>query len=244
MLKSHKLVAEAKREAIDVVFGDDKEEIPGALELLGEIAVEEGNYSAAVDAWQRLIKDYGDDPAAKRASVMMPKLREAVLSLTDASVNDAVAQNHLLSADFWSSGRDRTFTIDSSWLPKVEAALHWYDRVIAEFPGSAAARLAFERKLMTIRGWETGGRYSTKFGIEENFEKWMPEMVKTFREFEKAFPDAASLQAFRFQIAQAYWRQKQWKPAREWLEAIVEKDAGANGFYKDLAERRLKKLEY
>lgn len=72
----------------------------------------------------------------------------------------------------------------------------------------------------------------------------MPLVLATFEVFERDFPEAPSLQAFRFQIAQAYWGHRGWDNARKWLELIVEKAGSEPSFYKDLAERRLQKLEF
>jgi hypothetical protein len=51
--------------------------------------------------------------------------------------------------------------IDASWLPHVEMAVDWYDRVIKEFPGSDAAELAYERKLFALIGGKELGEDST-----------------------------------------------------------------------------------
>ena len=73
---------------------------------------------------------------------------------------------------------------------------------------------------------------------------YMPRLLQTFEAFEKDHPDASTLQAFRYQIAQAYWEQKNWNSTREWLNKIIDKAGENDSFYRDLAERRLKKVEY
>lgn len=60
----------------------------------------------------------------------------------------------------------------------------------------------------------------------------------------QAFPEDASLPAFRFQIAQAYWKMKNWKETEEWLQEIIDQEGEEDSFYRDLAERRLVKLKY
>ncbi len=72
----------------------------------------------------------------------------------------------------------------------------------------------------------------------------MPLLLSTFASFERDHPEASTLQAFRYQIAQAYWKNKNWEKTREWLNLILKKSGKDESFYKDLAERRLKKVEY
>lgn len=69
-------------------------------------------------------------------------------------------------------------------------------------------------------------------------------LVDTFNKYAKDFSDSASLQAFRYQIAQAYWGQKDWQQTRAWLNQIVEASGEQDSFYSDLAKRRLQKVEY
>jgi hypothetical protein len=72
----------------------------------------------------------------------------------------------------------------------------------------------------------------------------MPQILETFASFEKDHPTASTLQGFRYQIAQAYWGNKDWAKTREWLNLIIKQSGEGDSFYKDLAERRLKKVEY
>ena len=134
--------------------------------------------------------------------------------------------------------------IDSSWIPKVEAALNWYDRTISEFPNSAASRLAYKGKMKTLLGWKEPGKYGSPQGIKGDFSKYMPMLLATFMEYKKANPTDPSLQAFRYQIAQTYWSAKDWKNTRKWLNEIIERSEGKEGFYHSLANLRLKKIEY
>lgn len=75
------------------------------------------------------------------------------------------------------------------------------DRVIKEFPGTYAAELAYSRKLFAIIGWEEPGQYGTKYGIMNDFKKFIPILLQTFESFEAAFPESSFLQGFRYQIA-------------------------------------------
>jgi hypothetical protein len=173
----------------------------------------------------------------------LPLLASVLGQVADETVNEAGARVYLRSADFWAKDRDRIFKIDSSWIPNVEAAAFWYDKVIAEFPGSVAARMAYEDKMRTLIGWKELGQSGQSHGVRAS-SSYLPQLEETFRSYEKAYPSASSGQAFRYVIAQAYWSKKDWSKTREWLNEVLAKDAGANSFYKDLAERRLKKIEY
>ncbi|MBZ5724277.1 MAG: tetratricopeptide repeat protein [Acidobacteriia bacterium] len=214
-----------------------------ALYYMGQIAFDEGNYSTAVDDWARLVKDH---PTSKRATELkdrLTQLREVFAKASDSSVSSAVAQSYIRNGDFWSES-DRKFTIDSSWMPMVEVALGWYDKVIAEFSGSDAAELAYQRKLFALLGWKDLSQYGSSYGLKSNFAKYMPMVLKTFAEFEVAFPASPYLQAFRYQIAQGYWSRKDWASTREWLNKIIESGRGQPSFYTEAARARLSKVEF
>ena len=244
MLIDHGLSDDAQRELIEVLFSDaEAAEKASALDLLATIAVGQNNFKAALNSWTRLIDEYPTSAEAIKAKKQLPLLASTIGEAADEIVDDATALIYLRSANFWSKGRDRKFTWDTSWIPSVEAAIHWYDRVIAEMPGSSSARLAYEQKMRTILGWKDSGKYGESHGIEKDI-KYLPELVATFRAYEAEFPNATRVQGFRFLIAQSYWGQKDWAETRKWLNEIIAKDGGANSFYKDLAERRLIKVEY
>ena len=240
MLLDHGLTTEAQKELIDLVFSErNSPDKPKALNLLASIAVDKNNLHAAIDAWGRLIRIYPSSPEAVAARNKLPLLTSVLGQVSEEVMSDATARVLLRNADFWSKGRDKIFLIDGSWIDNLEAAVFWYDTVIAGYKGTTAARIAYEDKMRTLLGWEGSGR----------FDKAVPGapvviLEETFREYEKAFPQAAAQQAFRFQVAQAYWRAKNWVKTREMLTEIIDKDGGANSFYKDLAERRLKKVEH
>jgi len=239
------LTSEAQKELIDLVFAPGNiADKPKALNLLATIAVDKNNLKAALDAWNRLIRMFPASPEATAAKARLPLLASVLGQVSEETISDATARVFLRNADFWAKDRDRIFRIDSSWIPNVEAAVFWYDKLIAEQPGTTAAKTAFEEKMRTLLGWKDSGQYGGSHGVRGNPGTYLPMLESTFREYEKAFPQSAALQAFRFQVAQAYWRQKNWQKTRELLNEILEKDAGANSFYKDLAERRLKKVEY
>ena len=245
MLNQHGLAQEAKSELIDIIFSkSDDSSKAQAYYLLGSIAFEENKVSVALDSWRELAQKYPNSTQAKTVKDRINELAEIVGESAKESIENAVALSYLRHGDFWSRGKDNKFTIDSSWIPNVETAIKWYDKVISEYPKSVASRIAYQDKMRTLLGWEDPGRYGSKHGIEESFDKYMPLLLETFAAFEKEHPNASTLQAFRYQIAQAYWSNKNWVKTREWLNLIIKESGEGDSFYKDTAQRRLKKVEH
>ena len=58
------------------------------------------------------------------------------------------------------------------------------------------------------------GQDGKSYGIKSDFTKYMPLLLQAFEGFEKDHPDASTLQAFRYQIAQAYWEHALMSEAR------------------------------
>ena len=55
-----------------------------------------------------------------------------------------------------------------------------------------------------------------RYVVERMTGEWKSHItLYQSRHFEKDFPKAGSLQAFRYQIAQAYWGEKDWEKTRE-----------------------------
>jgi len=245
MLLNLDLKMDAKREYIDVIFSNNSESDKAkAYYQLGNIAFSEMNISGALDSWNSLVKKY---PLSKEAGLVKNKiddLRKVVNESLDKEIDNAVAKSYLKNADFWSAGKDNKFIIDSSWITVTEAAVKWYDKTIAEFPDTSAAELAYVGKLRTLIGWKENTRYGEAYGVQSNFDYYMPIVLDTFASFEKSFPKSSMLQGFRYQIAQSYWKHKDWSNTRSWLNKIIEIDGADDSFYKQLAELRLKKVEY
>lgn len=244
MLNQHGLTREAKSELIEVIFSKSDLDKAQAYYLLGSIAFDENKISVALDSWRDLVKKYPNSAQAKTVKDRIGELAEIVGESAKESVENAVALSYLRHGDFWSRGKDNKFTIDSSWIPNVETAIKWYDKVISEFPRSVASRIAYQEKMRTLLGWEEPGKYGDKLGIKSSYGTYMPQLLETFSSFEKDHPTASTLQAFRYQIAQAYWRNSDWVKTREWLNLIIKESGEGDSFYKDLAERRLKKVEH
>ena len=206
-LNEHGLTTDAKRELINLIFekrskSDDKAQ---AYYLLGNIAFSEDRIKVALNSWEHLVDKYPNSEEAGLVKDRIAELSEIVIGSAKENLDNAIARSYLRHADFWSEDKSEIFKIDSSWIPNVEAAIKWYDKVLIEFPNSKASRIAYEGKLRTLLGWKEVGEDGRYYGIRSDFTKYMPLLLQTFERFEKDHPDASTLQAFRYQIAQAYW---------------------------------------
>ncbi len=241
----HNLIDNAKEVFIDTYQSNktsnaDKAE---ALYWLGQISFDENNYTVAFEDWNQLVKKYPDSEQAVEIQERLSQLKDIIEQVSTSSISSVVARSFIKNGDFWSEAKQR-FTIDPSWLPNVELAIEWYNRVIEEFPGSNAAEIAFQRKMFALLGWEESGRYGSSYGVKNNFNKYMHLVLQTFSEFSNAFPESSYLQGFRYQIAQAYWSEKKWKETKEWLNKIIAASNGEETFYTQTAKARLQKVEW
>ena len=247
MLEEHGLREDSKRELIDVLFApkSTKTEQAKALYLLGSISVDEGRVEAGLSRWRELQTKYPETEEAKHVTERAEALSSLVGESAKSFVTNAVASTYLRHADFWSRGKSSIFSIDSSWIPKVETAITWYDLVLDEFPHSPAALVAFESKMKTLIGWKDPGEVGMRYGLfrVEN-DPHMALLIQCFEDYLAAFPKAGSRQAFRYQIAQTYWHRQDWENTRIWLNKIIESEPNGKSFYIDLARRRLEKVEY
>ncbi len=169
-------------------------------------------------------------------------------------VENSIARSYLQNAEFWASGvRNDRWTIDSSWLDQIKLACEWYDRVIAEFPGTPSARLAYIEKFKTILG-KTG---TEPYGVGKSHDKYIDPLMNTYKNLAKEFPNDEFLPALRFQIAQIFWRRDRlaferqvdeasnpesslapdsisgYETTEQWLRAMLEGDS--NSFYSQVA---------
>lgn len=248
LMITHGLTEDAKRVIIDAIFDSKKSnEKAYGYYLLGKIAFAEKNMSVAIETWGILISQYPNTEFAKSAADLLPQMSDVLSKESRHNVQNLKARLYLRNADFWSEDRDRFWGIDTSWLLPVEAAIKWYDLTITEFPKSEAARQAYIAKVRTLLGWKRSGQYGQAYGLRGSLKKatYMSSLLQTFEDFQKDFPDEiSSHQAIRYQIAQVYWRDKDWGRTRKWLKLIVSVDKSDESFYRDLAERRLKVVEY
>ena len=139
-----------------------------ALYYMGQISFDDAHYSIALNDWQTLINEFPTNQKAVEIKDRLSQLREVFAKVSDASISSTIAQSYMNNGDFWSDA-DKKFTIDASWMPHVELAIQWYDKVIAEFPGSDGAEIAFQHKLFTIVGWKEIGEYANSYGIRADF---------------------------------------------------------------------------
>lgn len=244
-LYAHGLNDDASRAFLSILHeegssGSAKSE---ALYFLGQIAFDDGKFEVAMNDWLRLIESYPSSERAQEISGRLDQLRDVVGDFADASLTSAIARSYVRNGDFWSKAGER-FLIDSSWLPSVELAIEWYDQVIDEFPGTPSAELAYRKKLLSLGGWVEPGQYGSSYGVREDFDLYMPQLVGAFEDFLRAFPDSRYLDGFRYQIAQAYWRERRWADTEAWLNRIIESSDGSATFYTQLARARLAKLTY
>lgn len=199
------LIADAKKELIDIIFSKDEKPKPEAYYILGNIAYEEKNISSAIDSWKKLVNKYPKSSQAVLVKDRIKQLAEITGETTKVAIENLVAQSYLSYADFWSEGKDVMFNIDPSWINPVDAAIKWYDKIILEYPKSEASKVAYQGKLKTLLGWKQSG--IANYGLEgDNFTHYIDLTLSTFAAFEAEHPDASTLQAFRYQIAQVYWK--------------------------------------
>ena len=244
VLLENQLTREAQKELIDLIFlpGTTLDK-PKALNLLASIAVDQNNYKGAISAWQKLIRLYPNTPEAIAAKRNLPLIASILGERGEEIVQEATARILLKNADFWSKDKSKINSIDASWIDEIQAAIFWYDKVIENYPGTDAARIAHEDKIRTLIGWKEIGSQGESYGVKKS-PSYLPLLEIAFREYERGFPEATNIQGFRFQLAQAYWLNKNWLKTREFLTEIIKKDGDGNSFYRDLAERRLRKIEY
>lgn len=241
---AHNLKQKALEELITVYHNSKSPDIKSeALYLLGNISFEDNNYSTAFDDWKKLVSDFPNSKYANEIKGRLDQLKDVIQKVTDENISSAVARSYLNNGDFWSES-DNKFLIDGSWLPNVKLATEWYDKTIKEFPNTNAAETAYRKKLFTLFGWKETGQYGQSYGLKKDFDKYMPLILQTFQEYEMNFPESASLQGFRYQIAQGYWREKDWAKTKEWLQKIIDSSNGKATFYTETAKARLKKVEY
>ena len=242
---THNLNDKAKELFIGILYDSQESDAAKAEALywLGQISFQEGRYSTALNDWRKLIKKYPQTTQAREISDRLKQLNEIISKPPKEHLASAVAKSYLNNGDFWSKS-DETFTIDATWLPKVEMAIEWYDRTINEFPKSAAAEIAYQKKLFALLGWKDPGDDGAAYGLKADFGKYMPQVLATFAEFENNFPESSYLQAFRYQIAQAFWEQKDWENTKLWLQKIIDAAKGEETFYTQTAKARLNNIEY
>ena len=217
-------------------------EMSAGMYLLGLISFEQGKFHSALRVWQTLIEEFPESYEGKIVVDRLAELEHLTQGKTTQYIDEARASMYLRNGDFWTTGRNSEFVLDTSYINNIEAALHWYDKAIVEFPKSAAARLAHEQKLRTLIGWKNPNDFGMAYGAVGEFSEYIPRVLEAFAAFEKEFPDTPTLQPLRFQIAQLYWNNKDFVNTERWLRAVISSGNDQDSFYSDLADRRLRKL--
>ena len=195
MLKQHGLIDDAKRFFIEIVHSELATDADKAASLynLGVIAFNAKQLQVAFDTWQDLIEQYPESDEGKIVSERISYLASEIVDLSSDVVEDEIARSYLQHGDFWSDDiKRRRWLIDSSWLDETELACEWYDKVIAEFPGTPAAQLAYLEKFKTILGKDEAESY----GIGKSFSEYIEPLLATYEDFVKAFFPIAILHLF------------------------------------------------
>jgi tetratricopeptide (TPR) repeat protein len=213
-----------------------------ALYTLGQISFDENRYGVALSDWKKLTKLYPQSPEAHEVSAQMAVLSGIMQKASETTLSSAVASAYIVNGDFWSKAGD-TYMIDSSFLPRADLAIAWYNRVIQQFPGSDGAELAYQREMFALLG-TPGSQTEQGTGVQADYKKYMPELLDTFTRYETAFPNGSQLQAFRYQIAQVYWSNRDWANTQLWLQKVIDNGKGVQTFYTEAAKARLTKVKY
>lgn len=240
----HGLLEDAKRGFIDIALDGKAEDDEKAksLSALGDIAFDQGKIALALETWTELIETYPDSEETRLVTERLDQIGQIVESTTDSTAENVVARSYIRHGDWWSRGKEERIIIDTSWIPSDQVAISWYERVISEFPNSPSATLALKKKFYTVYGWEESGKYGNTYGVKKTGR--VSDLIEVFVELETVSPDDIDLQRFRYMIAQSFWNNRKFDETREWLQQIIDADDGKGGFYSDLAEWRLKKVEY
>ena len=257
MFLLHNLNSEAKKELIEVIFSNqnamNKAE---AYYILGTLAFEENNISASLETWGQLITAFPESEQAKLVKDKINQLSEIVGEESRTNVESAIARFYLRNADFWSESKSKVFRIDGSWIPNIEAAAKWYDKVIDEFPKTRASQRAYEDKMHSLIAklkalkeeqaeaikdlassirrypsvYDSNYIKESKADIDKEYEtdfnQYIPQLLETFSAFQKDHPEVSSLQAFRYQIAQIYWIKDRNSPATTKWLKLIIEQAG------------------
>ncbi|MDD2338106.1 MAG: hypothetical protein PHD01_16225 [Geobacteraceae bacterium] len=209
-------------------------------------------YDIAIEEWKILIQYYPKMDETMAVKERIALLQEVSTKVDDLSIASPLAQSYLKNGDYWSEST-MTYKIDPSFLDTLQMAIDWYDVTIKECKGTAAAELAYARKLFALLGWEKerhlAGSSSTEgVGLKidskrypDKYAECFNKFLDTFSCFETDFPESPYLQGFRLQIAQQYWKDKDWNNTRKWLEKMVAAGNDEATFYTHVAKKRLER---
>lgn len=249
MLSQHGLVQEAKLAYINLLFDTDDETAKSAcLYNLGLISFNEDNLHIALETWKLLLKEFPDSKEGKTVAERIDFLSSRLEELSNDYIDNEIAKSYLDHAKFYSDRfKARTWIIDTSYLNKFDMALHWYDKVISEFPGTAAANIAYIDKFKTILGDDgrDGDGFNKYVFSKKSYARsqYLPLMLICFEDYARAFPESSLLNRMRYQIAQAYWYLDDMDQAVVWLEKVIANGQGDDDFYVYTAKQRMMQLK-
>ena len=159
---------------------------------------------------------------------------------------------------FLTASETISWGIDTSWLSNEDMALHWYDKVIAEFPKTNAARtelmsenlrLLWEAAEVSGGGFKAaafgGGDYGD-YGNKKAARNYMALMViSCFEDYMLDFPDGVICRnRMRFQQeGQSHWILNDNEKATLWLKKIVDSGQGDDDLYVYVAKQRMANLD-
>ena len=166
----HNFNETAKEKFLSIYHSADSsdDEKAEALYIIGQIVYEEGNYSLALEDWELLIAKFPESKYAKQVATLYSQISDIVTFDSDKSKISLIARAYLQNGDFWSNA-DREFIIDSSWMPGVEIALKWYNKVLKEFPNTPSAEVAYRRKLFALLGSSNPDDNQRLFGLKDRY---------------------------------------------------------------------------
>ncbi len=248
MLAQHGLIRDAKLAYINLMFRVDDDTVRAkCLYELGMISFRENDIGMAINTWRTLIEEFPDSEEGQavkeRIDVLSSKLEEVLIGDSEST-----ASLYLDNADFFSNRfRKDSWTIYTDGFNEIDMAMHWYDKVIAEFPKTDAAHRAYVRKFKTLvgRNRSGGGGFGEAVyrGKKKAARNYITLMVLCFEGYMLDFPDGVFANRMRYQIGQAYWELNDDETATLWLKKIVDSGKGDDDFYVYAARQRMANLD-
>ena len=170
--------------------------------------------------------------------------------------SDSSPKTYLHNGNFYSEDKGRLLGVDTSFIDPLKASIYWYDKVIEEFPNTPECNQALKEKIKTIVGWKAGyGDNKRHYGLNGHTGsgEYFDMIEVTFKKLETDYPGDPHLEAYAYQVAQAYFYHiqvyKHLYPIHifeslkakyeEWLRKTIELARGRDTFYSHLAKMHL-----
>ncbi len=255
MFYKHRLVEDAKRAAIQVLFTD---RAPAAQlrckSLLARIACDEHRVEHAVELWQDIAKDHADTPEGKVAAELVQQWSSLARTGAAPAIDDPRAAVWFSAAQFWLGEIPRQPHLDKAWLDEAEAAEFWLRKVVVEVPHSPAAAEALATIVRAHLGCEGTSEVAGRGALglakaacgggprsrgRQDFELAIGKAEVALGELKTAFPESPEVPRLQFLIAHVYWVLGDEERSRPWLLKVAE-EAPVDTFWAHLARLRLK----